>query len=110
MLIDQNANTVIITQETKSIVAFVKQIEDKHADFKNNHIIVNINSFVTPSLDELIEFLRLSNTHRTKKKSFVIVSNKVKIDDMPDELIVVPTLQEAYDIIEMEDIERDLEF
>jgi len=29
---------------------------------------------------------------------------------MPDEIAVVPTIQEAYDIIEMEDIERDLGF
>ncbi len=29
---------------------------------------------------------------------------------MPDEIVVVPTMQEAYDIIEMEDIERDLGF
>ena len=29
---------------------------------------------------------------------------------MPDEICVVPTLQEAHDIIEMEDIERDLGF
>jgi len=29
---------------------------------------------------------------------------------MPDEIIVVPTMQEAYDIIEMEEIERDLGF
>jgi len=29
---------------------------------------------------------------------------------MPDEIVVVPTMQEAYDIIEMEEIERDLGF
>ena len=35
---------------------------------------------------------------------------KVDLNEMPDEIIVVPTLQEAFDIIEMEDIERDLDF
>ena len=29
---------------------------------------------------------------------------------MPDEICIVPTMHEAYDIIEMEDIERDLGF
>ena len=52
----------------------------------------------------------MSNNHRSDKKSFVIVSAQVDLDQMPDELVVVPTLQEAYDIIEMEDIERDLGF
>ncbi|MDH3323482.1 MAG: ribonuclease Z, partial [Flavobacteriaceae bacterium] len=42
--------------------------------------------------------------------SFVIVSDKVNLDGIPDEIIVVPTMQEAYDVIEMEEIERDLGF
>ena len=32
----------------------------------------------------------------------------VDADEVPEEIIVVPTLQEARDIIEMEEIERDL--
>jgi len=32
------------------------------------------------------------------------------MDEIPYEMIVVPTLQEAGDIIEMEEIERDLGF
>ena len=56
-----------------------------------------------------MEFLNISNTHRAKRKSFVLVSNKVSFDEVPDEICVVPTLREARDIIEMEEIERDLE-
>ena len=37
--------------------------------------------------------------------SFVIVSDT----SFDDELVIVPTLQEAYDYIEMEEIERQLE-
>ena len=40
----------------------------------------------------------------------MIVSNKIADDNIPDELVIVPTLQEAFDIIEMEEIERDLGF
>ena len=38
------------------------------------------------------------------------MSDKADLDEMPDEIVVVPTLQEAFDVIEMEDIERDLGF
>jgi hypothetical protein len=62
------------------------------------------------SLQEIIEFLDISNQHRHAKHSFVIVTNKANLDEMPDELVVVPTLKEAYDIIEMEEMERDLGF
>ena len=57
-----------------------------------------------------MSFLRLCNNHRGAKNSFVIVTDKVNLDEIPDEIVVVPTMQEAYDIIEMEEIERDLGF
>ena len=40
--------------------------------------------------------------------SFVIVVNDINIDELPEELNTAPTVQEALDIIEMENIERDL--
>ena len=40
--------------------------------------------------------------------SFVVVYEHYNPDDFPEELIACPTLQEALDIIEMEEIERDL--
>jgi len=42
--------------------------------------------------------------------SFVIVFNGINIDNIPEDIVVVPTLTEAKDIIEMENIERDLGF
>jgi len=110
MIFDKDGNITIITQEkasVKTLVNNIGQVYDKH---KNDHIIVNLSSLDSITLKDIIEFLRVSNRHRTDKKSFVIVSEKVDMDMMPDEICVVPTIQEAYDIIEMEDIERDLGF
>jgi len=61
-------------------------------------------------LEELLHFLKLSNYHRATKHSFVIVNDAIDIDDVPMEMIVVPTILEAGDIVEMEEIERDLGF
>lgn len=110
MIIDRNENTTIITQEKASIKTLVTTIEDAYDDYKPYHIIVKLSSLETIELSSIVEFLRLNNTHRAAKKSFVIVSTQVNLDEMPDEIIVVPTIEEAYDIIEMEDIERDLGF
>ena len=55
-----------------------------------------------------MEFLDLSNTHKTAGQSFVLVTDKLSYDEVPDEISVVPTIQEAKDLIEMEEIERDL--
>ena len=110
MILSQDRNISIITQEKATIIELVKKIEALYPKFKNNNIIVNLTSLGKISVQDVVEFLQISNTHRASKQSFVIVSNKVTIEDSLDEIVVVPTLQEAYDIIEMEEIERDLGF
>ena len=108
MIIDKDGNTTIITQEKSSVVELVKKLSASYETFKQNNIIVNLTSLDRVTLPEIVEFLQISNAHRKSKHSFVIVTNKANLDEMPDEIIVVPTTQEAYDIIEMEEMERDL--
>jgi hypothetical protein len=110
MIIDKDGNTIIIAQEKASVKTLVNTIEQAYEKYKNHHLVVRLSSLDKVSLEDVIEFLRLSNNHRSAKKSFVVVSDKANLEDMPDEIVVVPTLQEAFDIIEMEDIERDLGF
>lgn len=110
MIFDQDGNITIITQEKATAIELVKKLQALYPKYKNNNIIVNLTTLGKISLEEIIEFLQLSNTHRASKHSFILVTNKVDFDEVPDEIVVVPTLQEAYDIIEMEEMERDLGF
>lgn len=110
MIFDSDGNTTIITQESSSIVELVKKIESKYDRFKNDNIIVSLTSLKMIPKNDIVEFILISNKHRKAKHSFVIVTDKVNLDEIPNEIVVVPTLQEAYDIIEMEEIERDLGF
>lgn len=110
MIIDKDGNTTIITQEKASIIELVKKIDILYDRFKNNNIIVNITKLDDVKLSDIVEFLQLSNKHRKAKHSFVIVSSTANLDEMPDEIIVVPTTKEAFDVIEMEVMERDLGF
>ena len=108
MIISKDGNISVITQEKATIIELVKKIEALYPKFKNNNVVVNLTSLGDIKNEEVIEFLQLSNTHRNTNQSFVIVSEKINLDDSLDDLIIVPTIQEAYDIIEMEDMERDL--
>lgn len=108
MLFDINGTQTIITQEKSTLTELVKKIEVMYPKFKNTNIIVNLSVLQDIKTDELLEFLVLSNTHRSSQKSFVMVTEAVNLDEVPDEILVVPTLQEAQDLIEMEDMERDL--
>lgn len=110
MIIDQNGNISIITQEKVTIVELVKKFQSLYPKFKNNNIIITLTTLSKLSVEDIVEFLQLSNTHKANKHSFVIVTNKIDSDKVPDQIVVVPTIQEAYDIIEMEEMERDLGF
>ncbi len=110
MIFNKEGSTTIITQEKTTIVEFVKGIEKKQDTLKNDNIIVNLFSLKEISVDDLNEFLMISNRHKAARRSFVIVTDKISFDEVLDEITVVPTLQEAYDLVEMEEIERDLDF
>lgn len=110
MILDSLNGIVTITQQGESISDLISQINESYTKFKNDNIIVILSGFKIVTLEEILQFLLLSTTHRSKKQSFVIVTDKFNLNDAPDELIIVPTLHEAIDIIEMEEIERDLGF
>ena len=64
----------------------------------------------TATLIALKSFSDLAKTHKKSNKSFVIVAENIDFNAVPKLLLVVPSVLEAHDIIEMEEIERDLGF
>ncbi|SEK35489.1 hypothetical protein SAMN04487910_0328 [Aquimarina amphilecti] len=110
MIFNKEGSTTIITQEKATVIEFVKGIEDKYESMKNDNIVANLFSLKDLSINDVNEFLRVSNKHKSNKRSFVIVTDKISYDDTPKEITIVPTLIEALDLIEMEEIERDLDF
>lgn len=110
MILSQDGNISIITQEKATVVELVKKIQSLYPKFRNDNIIVNLTSLNKISTQDIIEFLELSNIHRAAKHSFVVVTDKINLDESLDEIVLVPKLKEAYDIIEMEEMERDLGF
>jgi len=110
MIFDKDDNITIIIQEKSTIVELVKKLYATYPKFKNDNVIVNLSVMNMVTLQDIVEFLEISNQHRHAKHSFVIVTDKANLNEMPDEIVVVPTLKEAYDIIEMEEMERDLGF
>jgi hypothetical protein len=108
MIFDKDGTTTIVSQEKISIAIFLQNLEKSIDNLKNDNLILNLFSFEKLSASDVLEFFQISNKHKSNGKSFVIVTNKVAFDELPDEIIVTPTIQEAKDIIEMEEIERDL--
>ncbi|MDH3699402.1 MAG: ribonuclease Z [Flavobacteriaceae bacterium] len=109
MILDKYGNTTIVFQETTSITEFIQNLTKAYSRIEKDHIILNLFSFEKLDTNDILEFLEISNNHRAKRKSFVLVSKKISYEDVPEEMCLVPSIQEAKDLIEMEEIERDLD-
>lgn len=110
MKVDEKGHTVTLKDTQGDINAFREKIEGEYNSFKNLNIILDVTQDTGLGLNDILSFLSLSNKHRKSKKSFVMVVSDFDFNEVPDEMIVVPTVLEAHDIIEMEEIERDLGF
>ena len=92
----------------KNILEFSNDFSKKYLTFKNDNLILDFSGNSDIDLKEILLFLQKSKKHKKNKKSFVIVCNDIDFDKLSNKLIIVPTLKEAGDIIEIEEIERDL--
>lgn len=111
MKIENHDNFVILEDEKDNIIDFASFIDSQiPSKYKGQNVVLNLLKYKSLDLPQLLLFLKTSNHHRKTKHSFVIVNDAIDFDDVPYEMIVVPTIQEAEDIIEMEEIERDLGF
>jgi len=111
MKVNQQDGYVILADDKGDYSAFAAHLERVvPKQYEDQHLVIDLLAFDPFELEQLLQLLKLSTYQRSSKHSFVIVSTAIDIDDIPDELVVVPTLQEAADIIEMEAIERDLGF
>lgn len=111
MKIENHDKYVVLTDEKDDVADFASFLEYQIPNkYKKQNVVLDLLQYTALEFSELLLFLKVSNLHRKTKYSFVIVNNAINPDDIPYELIVVPTIQEAVDIIEMEEIERDLGF
>ena len=76
----------------------------------SNHLLLELSKNIIIIEDKIALFLKVALDLKAKGKSFVIIQKRINIDDFPEILNITPTLQEAKDILEMEAIERDLDF
>ncbi len=110
MKVEIKGHTTIIKDTESNVVVFLEKITTQHTSYKERNLILDISHDTTVDIKAIKSFLSLSKTHKKGKKSFVIVAQNIDFNDVPSALLVVPTLLEAHDIIEMEEIERDLGF
>jgi hypothetical protein len=110
MKVDQKGHTVTIKDTQGDFNGFVEKVTQQFKTFEKQNIIIDLSSDSELTENDLKVFLPLAKLQKKAKKSFVIVACDLDFNAISDKLVVVPSLLEAHDIIEMEEIERDLGF
>ncbi len=100
----------LITSTENSFKEFYTPFINQDLHKVSNHKVVQLSENLNTTITNLLLFLKVADEHRNNGISFVIICNGIDIDEIPDEINVVPTIIEAEDILEMEAIERDLGF
>ncbi len=110
MKVEQKGHTITIKDTQGDLNSFLEKVTSQHYSFQNHNLILDISKLDNITLNEIKFFADLTKAHKKLKKSLVLVAKNIDFNKIPAKMIVVPTLQEAHDIIEMEEIERDLGF
>ncbi len=104
----------ILKPDTKNVnkegisFLFFKEFIDNYTNFKDENLILDFSDNPNIGLKEILLFSQICDKHKKNGKSFVFLSKVEQIDDFPNNIIAVRTQQEAEDVIELEEIERDL--
>jgi|TARA_B110000003_G_C16479793_1_gene469102 hypothetical protein len=104
MSISKLKNTLLFNINNEN--NFLSSIIEIKNQIKSKNIIINFNEV---SFDKFLEDLNiLSNQSKKNKRSFLLVKLDFNSDYHNSNIDIVPSLQEAIDVIEIEEIQRDL--
>lgn len=104
---DQN---ILVYQKEQLFSEFFAAYDLHYPEFQSYNIIffpAKTQALTSDFSDALFQRTKM---HQAQKKSFVLVSSHLTHDDLSEEIVLVPTLQEAIDLIEMDEMQRDLGF
>ena len=113
MQITQQENTTIFSWETTDPIGtdFRILVKAHYKNMENQNIVVDLSALEKITAGHVMEFSELSVYNKEHvSKSFVVVIGSLDINKLTETISVAPTLQEALDLIDMEEIERDLDY
>lgn len=102
-------NSLKINPEAATVAEILQELETHQDLWLHYHTIVDL-SEINIAPKDFKKFSKIQKAHNKRKKSFVMLAPNADFNEIDESLAVVPSLQEALDVIEMEEIERDLGF
>ena len=111
MKISQRGNTSVFTWDLSDtiFIDFRNLVKGHYKNLHRQNIVIDLSLIKSLKPKQVLEFSELNCYHKEKiLKSFVIVVGKMFNVEINIDIATAPTLQEAFDIVEIEEIERDL--
>jgi len=110
MVVEKNEDIILLKCDEPTVSDFFIVFNENYSNFEGANVIIDFSGLKGVQTENISLFLEFSEKHRDDGTSFVVVLNGINLNNFPEEIMIVPTVQEAKDIIEMEKIERDLGF
>jgi len=110
MKVERKGHTTTIKNTQHNTAEFYQKLNNEFNSYKSNNLIIDLTFDKAITMADIKLFLDMAKNQKKEKKSLVLVADGINFNDVPAKITVVPTILEAHDIIEMEEIERDLGF
>ena len=110
MQLEKKETFTLFLSDENSFSDFYNQFLIEEKKHTSENIVIQFSNNINITTEEFLLFLDISERKKQNGTSFVVIYLDIDVDDFPDNFNIVPTLQEARDVIEMEDIERELGF
>ena len=111
MKISQHDNTTVFSCDSSDPIGidFRNLVKAHYKNMHQQNIVIDLSAIEALNPKHVLEFSELNTYNKeTVLKSFVVVVGTMSVSKIPVDIATAPTLQEALDIVEMEEIERDL--
>ena len=97
----------IITLSKREIADWITGL--KEIPLPDNHIVIELGETDKWQKKDLKPLISLAKEHdKAHKKTIAVVNKPLALEALEVEMHIAPTLQEAIDLIELDEIERDL--
>lgn len=113
MKISHHDNTTVFSCDSSDPIGidFRNLVKAHYKNMHQQNIVIDLSAIEALNPKHVLEFSELNLYNKeTVLKSFVVVVRTMSVSKIPDDIATAPTLQEALDIVEMEEIERDLDY
>ena len=111
MQISKHDNTTVFSWDSTDPtgIDFRNLVKGHYKNMHQQNIVIDLSAIKSLKPNHVLEFSKLNMYNKEQVlKSFVVVVGTMSVSQLPEDIATAPTLQEALDIIDMEEIERDL--